>query len=1140
MPEPLEADLVLSYDDALARIEEIRTTLEDALTTAAQAGSDSLAQAMSTSSDTARADLEAALTGASDVGGAALSDAFANQGEQLRLTIDEGITSGGETGAANLTAAIDAATAELRTSLDDALTSAAESGAGALTDSISASVDSATSSVSSLGEASKTASENGKGFEGTLKGMEGAALLAGGQVGGMRSVVQGFGAAAVPAVAGSLALVEGFKEVVSKGIEGTSATQRFNLVLGDMADTVRRVQVGDLDTSIEKLSITMGSVPSRTEQAASSLFTLYTNAGLTRGAAAQATDQIIALAARSVAAKPALGDIGTVAEQMGIRLARGGPFAARLGVSLTSSEIAAKAATLGFTGVNGVLSVGEKSAAAAAAAVDKYGSTLSEAVAKGSDNAVIKQRRFTAELDTFLEKLGAPLVTPIFDLFQAGLPAVEALGEVLAKLGSSALPGVTAATKVAVPVLQALSDVIDFLGPALPPLIDAWIAYKTVQLAVGAATWIANAAQGAALLTSLALRTETELDTVALAAEGEQMTLFGTEASGATEQLALFNVEQVTAGVEAETAGAGGLARMGSALGAIGGNLPGIAAGAGLLAIGFSQAGESGTQGAIGIGSMAAGGALIGSTFGPAGTVIGGFAGLVGGLAKQFLGGGESAEEYAKRIKGLADAFDGLAQKKIDKQVGDQISALTDTFSHSDAIQVYKRELIDLGEQSPAAAQKVVTALQNLRNDAGKPVFSNSEITTFTENVAKGEGNLRSYNTEKKKSADTNSVFAASETGAAGATNDAAAAAKAAKDAMTGYKDSLDALIGVHLSQQEAASKFNQALTDTRAQLAFTGGTIDLNTEAGRKNSDALTGAAGAAISYAQAIFATTGSTEAAKVPLDNFANSLLSVFPAGTAAHDGIVALLTQLGIMPSQTAIAVGSANTLGQTLQTVGGNIAAAAVQGFGTFPTEAQLAMLSAQGAVAAGGPPIAAAASGAGVGAAQNFTAGASGMAGGAGQAVGAASEALSLASARGLLGTAYDLGIGTGSALAQGIAAGISANTGIIRAAARGAVDEAKSAADQRAHNSSPSKLFAEVGRNMALGVAVGITDAIPEVVHAARGMVDASVPDTGGATRGRGVGGGMNQTNIFNHYDANEAAAATGREWNRQTRRSG
>lgn len=448
MTEPLDASVDLSIDDALSQVDSLRSSLEDALSSAVDIFSTAFADAASSLPPVAvDADTSA-----------------------VAPEIDGAISE------ANGTVPVDADASNIAPEIDDAVASADPAPVP-----IDADTSNADSAISELGNTAGGATTQTDGLKGSVEGLEGVALLATGSVGGMRTAVQGFGAAGIPAVAGTLAVAGAIGELTSKGIEGASATQRYDTILGKFGEQVRNVKVGNLDTDISSLSLKLGSLPSRTEQSAASLFQLGINSGVAAPKVAQTTDQIIALAARAVALNPALGTVGDVADSMGVRLARGGRFAASFGVSLTAAEINARA--LADTGKTTAadLTIYEKSAAAAALATDKYGGSLNETVSKGAENATIQQRRFKAELETTLEELGKPLVAPMFDLIQAGLPAVVSLGRVLGTLATSAIPAVTNAVTIVAPVLDALATVIDALGPAIGPVIQGFLAFKAVE-----------------------------------------------------------------------------------------------------------------------------------------------------------------------------------------------------------------------------------------------------------------------------------------------------------------------------------------------------------------------------------------------------------------------------------------------------------------------------------------------------------------------------------------------------------------------------------------------------------------------------------------------------------------------------------
>ena len=159
----------------------------------------------------------------------------------------------------------------------------------------------------------------------------------------MGAAAGGLGGPLAGAAAGITALGATVGFLFAQGVEATGVLQRFDTVLGDMADEVLRVDVGDLNENLDDLAIKLGSDDEALRDASASLFQFGINSGASRQAAATFTKQIDALAARAVALNPALGSVGDVAESMALRIQRGGRFAATFQLSLTAAEIEARA-----------------------------------------------------------------------------------------------------------------------------------------------------------------------------------------------------------------------------------------------------------------------------------------------------------------------------------------------------------------------------------------------------------------------------------------------------------------------------------------------------------------------------------------------------------------------------------------------------------------------------------------------------------------------------------------------------------------------------------------------------------------------------------------------------------------------------
>jgi hypothetical protein len=751
---------------------------------------------------------------------------------------------------------------EIGTALQDAMNQAGgDVGGGA-----GGALEQTASGMDQVSESAKSASDSSQNLGSSLKGVEGVALLASGHVGGMRTAVQGFGAAAIPAVSGALALSAGMGELVQKGIQGEAATQRFNAILGDMAKTVSQVHVGDLNTSMDKLSITMGTVPSKTQQAAASIFQLGINSGLSKQQSGQFADQIVALAARSVALKPSLGDVGSVAEQMGTRLARGGVFAARLGVSLSQQEIAAKAASLGMGSNVAALNAGEKSYAAAQVAVDKYGKSLNEDIAKGSNNAEIQQRRFSATVDMVLEKIGAPLVSPFFALLTASLPAVTALGQALGALAQGAIPAITSAVQIVTPILQGLAAIFRVLGPAIGPITSAFMAYYAVtKLLVPGVMGLGDAIQSlgvklglvaaptnAAAESQVALQEATLPTITAVTEEGTVLSGGAVDLAAYSEASQAAATSQEALAVSTETSGAG--------LGAMSGTLGRAAAGAAIGAVSFSMIGKSAGQSALGIAGMAASGAMIGTAFGPWGTAIGGAAGAVVGLTKALLGGGQSLEEYRKQFSDMGNTIDAMNRT-------DALKTFMDKLGQSDKLQLfagYARGVTDeikaLGQQSPAAAAKVVAALDAMRDAGGKPIFDAKNQAELQKALGDTEKKLREESQATAQASAYNQQF----------TQSAQDQAKAEQDqakAITDVHDAIVAQINSELALDDAMATVKSDTDAYNKTVQQYGASSQQATDAQRKLVESSLQAASAAATKAAAenggIQTTQGATAA-------------------------------------------------------------------------------------------------------------------------------------------------------------------------------------------------------------------------------------------------------------------------------------
>ncbi len=579
-------------------------------------------------------------------------------------------------------------------SLNDSLVETSQSGAQA-----SSALDTTASSATILG---------------------GVGAVASGQLGGVVRVFNGMGPAGAKAAGafGGVAAAAGI--LISQGIGAIATAQRFEAVVGDMADELDRVEVGSLRRDLDDLAISLGSDDEALREASASLFQFGLNSGTSRGEAAEFTEQIDALAARAVALDPRLGSVGGTAEQLGTRIARGGRATEAFGLSLSVAEIQTRA--LANTGKEAAedLTIFERAQAAAQIAVERYGGSLERVVTKGSENAIITQRRLREEINNVLETAGQPLVVPAFEVLEAGTPIVEELAETVSDLAVAALPALETALDILVPPLRIVSAIVQGIPDPIIAGATAVILFRTVlgslpallqRAGTSTATWVA----------------ETRAAPAALGAAGAATNRFG----GFLD------------------ANAGRLA---------------AAAGASLVAASaFDEMGESAGGTTLGIGAMTVAGGQLGAVVGAPGlgAALGFSAGAAVSLGRALLDGGESADEMRGRIRGLAEELDGLGDRASARTFVDEVSGGVEDLSRDldlaagrirgsglqvgtairgagENVDKLRRDFGALARESPGHARIVLAGLQDLRRENGKPLLPPEVITQLERSLARG------------------------------------------------------------------------------------------------------------------------------------------------------------------------------------------------------------------------------------------------------------------------------------------------------------------------------------------------------------------------------------------------------------------
>lgn len=472
----ISSDLDLETDSAFASIDRIDAALQQA----ADAFKVSLSDALDILGSVTVGDVDASPVTA------AIDAAVSSADTTVTPEVDD---------ADAVTAAIDAAVAGADTQLtldldesslggiEEAITAAVE--AADTTVVVEADTSGAEAQIAGLGEAAASTSTSTDGLSGSLSGVQEHASSAGEATAGMTAGLLGGNAALAGATAGVAGYVAALGAFFETGVKSQGAIERLDTTLGVFKKNVETIRVGDLNTSLGELAHQTGSSGAGMRQAASSAAQLQIAAGASKETASQFSAQLLALSGRAVALNPNLGETGQVADSMGRALARGGRFAAQYGISLTTAEIKARAATNAQQGLGDGVSQAALQMAGAQLATEKYGDSLSKTLAQGAKSPELQLRALQKELASVVAEVSRPLVSPVLDLLRAGLPAISSLARILGASFAAVVPAIT-------PIFNAVSKVVDAIAGPLalaftqlgPPLAEAGKAVGDVILAL--------------------------------------------------------------------------------------------------------------------------------------------------------------------------------------------------------------------------------------------------------------------------------------------------------------------------------------------------------------------------------------------------------------------------------------------------------------------------------------------------------------------------------------------------------------------------------------------------------------------------------------------------------------------------------
>lgn len=478
----LEDRLSLDITEALSAVARI----EDAFVSAGQAFQKSIEEALG--SLNVQGDVVVPVEAdATDVTGT-IDEAVANADTQLELFADaEPITKSIDDAvdAADATVPVDADVSEAREAINALSGEDVEVG-------VNIDTGQAEEALAGLGTASTHAGEGAEHASGQFQGLGVAAGLAAGEVGAAKEALHLAGAAGATAAAGIGAVVVVGKELFDAALDARSAQERFNLVLGEFGEEVEHIDVGGLNDELGEFATRLGATGREIENAASKIFQLGTANGTAGPKIAETTKQVIALAGRAVALNPALGNVGEVAERALTGLARGGRFAANLGLALTASEISARALVDTGKTLTSQLTIYDKAAAGAAIATERLGDSLGTDINAGAENVQIKLNSIKARFEEFLESAGQPILDPVIDSIERAEPVIEGLAQVFADILPPVVGIAGAFADSLVPALEGLQGPAELVGTVLNGASEALAAIpgpvKTVAAAIAVLT----------------------------------------------------------------------------------------------------------------------------------------------------------------------------------------------------------------------------------------------------------------------------------------------------------------------------------------------------------------------------------------------------------------------------------------------------------------------------------------------------------------------------------------------------------------------------------------------------------------------------------------------------------------------------
>jgi TP901 family phage tail tape measure protein len=116
------------------------------------------------------------------------------------------------------------------------------------------------------------------------------------------------------------------------------------------------------------------------------------------------------------------------------------------------------------------------------------------------------------------------------------------------------------------------------------------------------------------------------------------------------------------------------------------------------------------------------------------------------------------------------------------------------------------------------------------------------------------------------------------------------------------FEDALNRLIGVNITAEEAAIRWEDALDDLAETFGENGDTLDISTRKGRDNRRSFLDAAEAALAHGRAIAEQTGSAEAGQGAIEGMISRLRREAIEAGLSEEAIDELMERLGLTPGE----------------------------------------------------------------------------------------------------------------------------------------------------------------------------------------------------------------------------------------------